>query len=183
MGVLGRVTSGAPPASPPIHGRDTRSPSPITRGPVDVVAIAVFANRRHHNGNVCVFSEEMSLRSPTSRCGFLSPFLLLDSVALVCRNHHRAGRDQHVPILVWNCARHENLGEARIRARHFARIVSSGNDQVVNPFSDALDPLSRDAAAVAHYPTENPPSRQIASSRRPWPYRYSRGRARRLRRL
>jgi hypothetical protein len=64
-------------------------------------------------------------------------------------NHHRAGRDQRVPVLIWESARQENLGKARIRSRRLTRIVSGGNDQAVDHFSGVLDALSRDAAAMS----------------------------------
>jgi hypothetical protein len=46
-------------------------------------------------------------------------------------------------------ARQENLGKARIRSRRLARILSGGNDEVVDPVSGALHALNRDAAAMS----------------------------------
>jgi hypothetical protein len=57
----------------------------------------------------------------------LEPVELLD--------HHRAGR-KCVPVLVWESARQENLGKARIRSR-LARIPGGGNDEVVDHVSGA----------------------------------------------
>jgi hypothetical protein len=78
----------------------------------------------------------------------------LQSVELC--NHHRAGRAQRVPIWIWDSARQEDLGKARIRSRHFARIVGSGNDQVMNHLSDVLDPLGWDATTVRIAQEETP---------------------------
>jgi hypothetical protein len=64
-------------------------------------------------------------------------------------NHHPAGRDQCVAVLIWESARLENLGKARTRSRRLTRIVSGGNDQAVDHFSGVLDALSRDAAAMS----------------------------------
>ncbi len=70
----------------------------------------------------------------------LEPVELLD--------HHRAGR-KRVRVLVWEAAREENLGKARIRSRRLARIPSGGNDEVVDHVSGALHALNRDAAAMS----------------------------------
>jgi hypothetical protein len=69
----------------------------------------------------------------------LKPVELLD--------HDRAGRER-IRVLVWESARQENLGEARICSRYLAGIFSGGNDEVVDHFSGALNALDGDAAAV-----------------------------------
>jgi hypothetical protein len=51
--------------------------------------------------------------------------------------------------LVWESARQENLGKARIRSRRLARIPSGGNDEVVDRFAGALHALKRDAAPIS----------------------------------
>ena len=70
----------------------------------------------------------------------LEPVELLD--------HHRAGR-KRVRVLVWESARQENLGKARIRSRRLARIPSGGNDEAVDHVSGALHTLNSDAAAMS----------------------------------
>ncbi len=69
----------------------------------------------------------------------------LDPVELL--NYDRAGREC-VRVLVWEVAREENLGKARSRSRRLARILSGGNDEVLDHLSGTLDALSRDTAAV-----------------------------------
>jgi hypothetical protein len=51
--------------------------------------------------------------------------------------------------LVWESARRENLGKARIRSRRRARIPSGGNDEVVDRVADPLHALNRDTAAMS----------------------------------
>jgi hypothetical protein len=95
----------------------------------------------------------------------LEPVELLD--------HHRAGR-KRVRVLVWQSARQENLGKARIRSRRLARILSGGNDEVVDHVSGALHAFNRDAAAmsIAEEKTAGfPSSVGLAASATPMPRR------------
>ncbi|HMD64757.1 MAG TPA: hypothetical protein VKF83_12410 [Stellaceae bacterium] len=69
----------------------------------------------------------------------LEPVELLD--------HHGAGRER-VRVLVWESARRENLGKARIRNGRLARILGGGNNEVVGHLSGALHALDRNAAAM-----------------------------------
>ena len=74
------------------------------------------------------------------------PFVVsLDPVELL--NYDRAGREC-VRVLVWEVAREENLGKTRSRSSRLARILSGGDDEVVDHLSGALDALSRDTAAL-----------------------------------
>jgi len=73
--------------------------------------------------------------------------MLLEAFEL--RDHHLAGRDQRVPVLVRESARHEDLGKARIGGSFLGQIVRSSDDQVVNYFSGLRDPLSLHAAAMS----------------------------------
>jgi hypothetical protein len=63
-------------------------------------------------------------------------------------NHHFARRDQRARICAWVGVRQEDLGIPRIRSRFLCRIVSGGNDQIVDHFSGPLDALGWDAAAM-----------------------------------
>jgi hypothetical protein len=72
--------------------------------------------------------------------------VLLEPVELL--DHHRAG-GKRVGVLVWESTRQENLGKARFRSCRLARILSGGNNKVVNYVFSALDALNRDAAATS----------------------------------
>jgi hypothetical protein len=69
----------------------------------------------------------------------LEPIELLDN--------HGAGRER-IRVWVWESARYENLGKARIRGRRFARVPGGGSDEVVDHLSGALYTLNCDTAAT-----------------------------------
>src|SRR5215469_10771295 len=68
---------------------------------------------------------------------------------LELRDHHLAGRDQHIAILIGKGARQEGLGEARIRSSFVVGIPRSSDDQAVNPCAGVLDAVGWDAAAMS----------------------------------
>jgi hypothetical protein len=72
--------------------------------------------------------------------------MLLESLELL--DHHPAGWEG-IGVLVWEIARQENLGKARIRIRHLARIRGGGNYEFMNHFSGVLDTPGWDAAAMS----------------------------------
>src|SRR6516164_4360844 len=68
---------------------------------------------------------------------------------LELRDHHLAGRDQHVAVLVGKGARPESLGEAQISSSFLGRIARSSDDQAVNHLAGVLDAIGWDAAAMS----------------------------------
>ena len=64
-------------------------------------------------------------------------------------DHHLAGWDQRVALSVGKGGPLEGLGKARIGSSFFGRIVRSSDNQALNHFSGALDPISWDAAAMS----------------------------------
>src|SRR6516164_5721995 len=75
--------------------------------------------------------------------------LMMSLEPLELCDHHLARRDQHVAVLVRNCARQESLGEARIGSSFFRRIARSSNDHAVNHFAGVLDAIGWDPAAMS----------------------------------
>src|SRR5229473_1377861 len=68
---------------------------------------------------------------------------------LELRDHHLAGWDQHIAVLVGKGARQKGLGKARIGNRFLGRIVGSSDDQAVNHSSGVLDAISWHTAAMS----------------------------------
>ena len=63
-------------------------------------------------------------------------------------DHHLAGRDQYVTVLIGKGARQESLGKARIGRGFVGRITRSG-DQAVNHFAGLLEAIGWDAAPMS----------------------------------
>jgi hypothetical protein len=63
-------------------------------------------------------------------------------------NHHSAGRDQCVTVLVGKGARPERLGEARIGKSFLVRIAGSSDDHAVDHLAGVLDAIGCDATAL-----------------------------------
>jgi hypothetical protein len=64
-------------------------------------------------------------------------------------DHHLAGRDQYVTVLIGKGARQESLGKARIGSGLVGRIARSGDDQAVNHFAGLLDAIGWDATPMS----------------------------------
>jgi hypothetical protein len=69
--------------------------------------------------------------------------------ALELCDHHLAGRDQYVTVLIGKGARQESLGKARIASGFVVRIARSGGYQTVNHFAGLLDAIGWDAAPMS----------------------------------
>src|SRR5215472_19017950 len=68
---------------------------------------------------------------------------------LELRDHHLAGRDQHVIVMVEKGVRQKGLGKARIRSGFVGRIAGSSDDEAMNHSAGTLDAIGRDAAAMS----------------------------------
>src|SRR6516165_6007658 len=75
--------------------------------------------------------------------------LMMSLEPLELCDHHLAGRDQYLTVLIGKGARQESLGKARIGSGFVGRIGRSGYDQAVNHCAGLLDAIGWDAAAVS----------------------------------